>query len=175
MRRHTASYICRCYCDSEMMSDATGRSRETLEKLSRRLTGIAPVLAGLGAGVAGFNACVVAVGLGAEVTILDLNPQPLSYVRDVVQGHVTTLMSNVANVESSVAEADLVIAGVLIPGGKAPTLISRELLRQMDSGSALVDVSVDQGGCANVLTTEKPSRIDHGNGQMIACAGIQKA
>jgi len=102
----------------------------------------------VGAGVVGFNACVVAVGLGADVTIVDINPLRLSYVRDVVQGHVTTLMSNTANVEAAVAEADLVIGAVLIPGGKAPRLITRAHLRQMEAGSALVDVAVDQGGCA---------------------------
>ncbi len=108
----------------------------------------------LGAGVVGLNACVVAVGFGADVTIVDINPLRLSYVRDVVQGHVTTLMSNSANIEAAVADADLVIAGVLIPGAKAPKLLNRRLLRQMEPGSALVDVAVDQGGCS---TTTRPT------------------
>jgi alanine dehydrogenase len=119
----------------------------------------------LGAGVAGFNACVVAVGIGADVTILDINPQRLSYVRDVVQGHVTTLMSNRANIESAVAEADLVIGTVLIPGAKAPKLIPRALLRQMEHGSALVDISVDQGGCAETTrptTHHEPRYVEEG-------------
>jgi len=102
----------------------------------------------IGAGVVGLNACVVAVGIGADVTIIDVNPIRLSYVRDVVQGHVTTLMSNEMNIESAVAEADLVIGAVLIPGARAPRLITRKLLRSMEKGSALVDVAVDQGGCA---------------------------
>jgi alanine dehydrogenase len=102
----------------------------------------------LGAGVAGFNACVVAVGLGADVTILDVNPRRLAYVSDVVRGNVTSLMSNRANVEAAVAEADLVIGAVLIPGAKAPRLITRDLLRRMEKRSALVDIAVDQGGCA---------------------------
>ena len=102
----------------------------------------------IGAGVVGFNACVVAVGIGADVTIIDVNPIRLSYVRDVVQGHVTTLMSNEVNIESAVAEADLVIGAVLIPGAKAPRLITPKLLRRMEHGSAFVDVAVDQGGCA---------------------------
>ena len=102
----------------------------------------------VGAGIVGFNACVVAVGFGADVTIIDINPLRLSYVRDVLQGHVTTLMSNAANIESAVREADLVIGAVLIPGAKTPRLITRKLLRQMEPGSALIDVSVDQGGCA---------------------------
>lgn len=102
----------------------------------------------LGAGVAGFNACVVAVGLGADVTILDTNPRRLAYVSDVVRGNVTSLMSNRANIEAAVAEADLVIGAVLIPGAKAPRLITRDLLRRMEARSALVDIAVDQGGCA---------------------------
>jgi alanine dehydrogenase len=102
----------------------------------------------IGAGIVGLNACVVAVGFGADVTIIDINPLRLAYVRDVVQGHVTTLMSNVANIEGAVSEADLVICAVLIPGAKAPRLVTRQHLRQMEDGSALVDVAVDQGGCA---------------------------
>ena len=102
----------------------------------------------IGAGIVGLNACVVGVGLGADVTIIDINPLCLAYVRDVVQGHVTTLMSNAANIESAVSAADLVICGVLIPGAKSPLLITRKHLQQMEPGSAIVDVAVDQGGCA---------------------------
>jgi len=119
----------------------------------------------LGAGIVGFNACVVAVGLGADVTIVDINPPRLSYVRDVVQGHVTTLMSNAANLEASIAEADLVIGAVLIPGGKAPRLVTRELLRRMEPGSALVDIAVDQGGCAETTrptTHHDPRYVEEG-------------
>jgi alanine dehydrogenase len=102
----------------------------------------------LGAGIAGFNACVVAVGLGADVTILDINPRRLAYVSDVVRGNVTSLMSNRANIESAVADADLLIGAVLIPGAKAPRLVTRELLRRMEPRSAFVDIAVDQGGCS---------------------------
>jgi alanine dehydrogenase len=102
----------------------------------------------LGAGIAGFNACVVAVGLGADVTILDINPRRLAYVSDVVRGNVTSLMSNRANIESAVADADLLVGAVLIPGAKAPRLVTRELLRRMEPRSAFVDIAVDQGGCA---------------------------
>lgn len=102
----------------------------------------------LGAGVAGFNACVVAVGIGADVTILDVNPRRLAYVSDVVRGNVTSLMSNRANIEAAIADADLVIGAVLIPGAKAPRLVTRELLRRMEPRSAFVDIAVDQGGCA---------------------------
>ena len=108
----------------------------------------------LGAGIVGLNACVVGVGFGADVTIVDVNPLRLAYVRDVVQGHVTTLMSNTANVEGAVREADLVICAVLIPGAKTPRLVTRAHLRQMEPGSALVDVAVDQGGCAE---TSRPT------------------
>jgi alanine dehydrogenase len=119
----------------------------------------------IGAGVVGFNACVVGVGFGAEVTILDVNPTRLGYVRDVVQGHVTTLMSNAANVESSIQDADLVISGVLIPGAKTPRLITRQLLRKMEPGSALVDVAIDQGGCAETsrpTTHHDPRYVEEG-------------
>ena len=119
----------------------------------------------IGAGIVGLNACVVAVGFGADVRIIDINPLRLAYVRDVVQGHVTTLMSNVANIEESVSGADLVICAVLIPGAKTPRLVTRQHLRQMEDGSALVDVAVDQGGCAETsrpTTHHDPRYIEHG-------------
>ena len=114
----------------------------------------------IGAGIVGLNACVVGVGFGADVTIVDINPLRLAYVRDVVQGHVTTLMSNAANIEGAVRDADLVICAVLIPGAKTPRLVAREHLRQMEDGSALVDVAVDQGGCAETsrATTHRDPR-----------------
>ena len=108
----------------------------------------------IGAGIVGLNACVVGVGFGADVTIVDINPLRLAYVRDVVQGHVTTLMSNAANIEIAVTEADLVICAVLIPGAKAPRLVTRQHLSRMEDGSALVDVAIDQGGCAE---TSRPT------------------
>ena len=119
----------------------------------------------IGAGVVGMNACVVGVGLGAEVTILDINPLRLGYVRDVVQGHVTTLMSNAANIEGAVASADLVVCSVLIPGARAPRLVTRAHLAEMEPGSALVDVAVDQGGCAETsrpTTHRDPRYIEEG-------------
>ena len=119
----------------------------------------------IGAGIVGLNACVVAVGFGADVTIIDINPLRLAYVRDVVQGHVTTLMSNAANIEGAVGEADLVICAVLIPGAKTPRLVSRSHLRKMEDGSALVDVAVDQGGCAETsrpTTHHDPRYVEEG-------------
>jgi alanine dehydrogenase len=122
------------------------------------LSGVAGVRPGkvviLGAGISGTSACQVAVGLGAHVSILDIAPARLRYVHDILGGHVTTVMSNRANVEEEVASADLVIGAVLIPGAKAPKLLSRSLLHSMRPGSALVDVSIDQGGCAE---TSRPT------------------
>ena len=119
----------------------------------------------IGAGVVGLNACVVGVGFGADVTIIDINPLRLAYVRDVVQGHVTTLMSNTANIESAVASADLVLCSVLIAGARTPRLVTRAHLAQMEPGSALVDVAVDQGGCAETsrpTTHHDPRYVEEG-------------
>jgi alanine dehydrogenase len=122
------------------------------------LSGVAGVRPGkvviLGAGIAGASACQAAVGLGARVSILDINPTRLRYVHDILTGHVTTVMSNRANIEEEVANSDLVVGTVLIPGAKAPKLLSRALIRSMRPGSALVDVSIDQGGCAE---TSRPT------------------
>jgi len=108
----------------------------------------------LGAGMSGSAACQVAAGMGAYVSILDVNPTKLRYVHDILGGHVTTLMSNRANVEEEAVDADLLIGAVLIPGAQAPKLISRTLLRRMKPGAALVDISIDQGGCAE---TSRPT------------------
>jgi alanine dehydrogenase len=108
----------------------------------------------LGAGISGTAACQVAAGMGAYVSVLDINPTKLRYVHDILGSHVTTLMSNRANVEEEVVDADLVIGSVLIPGAKAPKLISRVLARRMRAGSAFVDISIDQGGCAE---TSRPT------------------
>jgi alanine dehydrogenase len=105
----------------------------------------------LGAGIAGTSACQVAVGFGAHVSILDVNPAKLRYVHDILGGHVTTVMSNRANVEEEVSSADLVIGAVLIPGAKAPRLVSRSLVRGMRTGTAIVDVAIDQGGCVETI------------------------
>lgn len=101
----------------------------------------------IGGGVVGTNAAKMAVGLGADVTILDVNLSRLEYLDDVFQGRVTTLYSNTQNIEQSVIESDLVIGGVLITGHKAPTLVSKQMISAMSKGSVVVDVAVDQGGC----------------------------
>ncbi len=108
----------------------------------------------LGAGIAGSNACFVAVGMGARVSILDINPTKLRYIHDVMGGHVVTVMSNRANIEEEIMSADLVVGTILIPGAKAAKLITRDMIKRMKKGSAIVDISVDQGGCAE---TTKPT------------------
>jgi alanine dehydrogenase len=118
----------------------------------------------IGAGVAGSNACRVAVGMGAHVSVLDVKPQKLAYLYDAMQGQVTTIMSNKANIEEEVADADLVIASVLVPGAKAPKLISKALVKRMRAGSVLVDIAIDQGGCAETsrpTTHSEPTFIAH--------------
>ncbi len=102
----------------------------------------------LGAGIAGTNSCQVAVGVGANVSILDINPARLRYVHDILGGHVTTVMSNRANIEEEVLSADLVISSILVPGARAPKLLTRSLFRSMKPGAAFVDISIDQGGSA---------------------------
>lgn len=101
----------------------------------------------LGGGIVGTNAAKMALGLGAHVTVLDLSHNRLQYLDDVFRGQLETLTSNEANIEEAVFAADLVIGAVLIPGGRAPWLVTREMLPQMKKGSVIVDVSVDQGGC----------------------------
>lgn len=118
----------------------------------------------IGAGIVGANACHVAVGIGAQVSILDVNPSRLGYVRDIMQGHVTTVMSNRANIEEEVIKADLVIGAVLIPGAKAPKLISEEMVQKMKPGAAIVDVAVDQGGMCETTrptTHDEPTYLVH--------------
>ncbi|WP_425860985.1 alanine dehydrogenase [Arthrobacter sp. TWP1-1] len=101
----------------------------------------------LGAGVAGTNAASMAMGLGADVTILDINIGRLRELDALYQGRLKTVASNSYEVDKSVVDADLVIGSVLIPGAKAPKLVSNELVSRMKPGSVLVDIAVDQGGC----------------------------
>jgi alanine dehydrogenase len=101
----------------------------------------------IGGGVVGINAARMAVGLGAEVTILDVNHKRLEYLDDVFQGRLSTLHSNVINIEKSVIESDLVVGGVLVTGWKAPVLVTKSMIERMQPGSVVVDVAVDQGGC----------------------------
>jgi alanine dehydrogenase len=101
----------------------------------------------IGAGVSGQNAAAIALGMQAEVLLLDKNVARLRQMDAIYQGHCQTVASNSYEVEKAVLDADLVIGAVLIPGAKAPTLISNELVSRMKPGSVLVDISIDQGGC----------------------------
>jgi alanine dehydrogenase len=108
----------------------------------------------IGGGVVGTNAAKMAVGLGAEVRILDVNAARLEYLDDIFGSQITTVYSNQHNTELLVQDSDLVIGAVLIPGRKAPHLVTREMISQMSPGSVVVDVAVDQGGC---IATCKPT------------------
>ena len=101
----------------------------------------------IGAGVSGMNAAAIALGMQAEVILLDRNVEKLRAADRIYQGHLQTVASNSYEVERAVIGADLVIGAVLVPGAKAPTLVSNELVSRMKPGSVLVDISVDQGGC----------------------------
>ena len=101
----------------------------------------------IGAGVSGMNAAAIALGMQAEVLLLDLNIDRLRQADMIYQGHMQTVASNRYEIERAVIDADMVIGAVLVPGAKAPTLISNELVSRMKPGSVLVDISIDQGGC----------------------------
>ncbi len=119
----------------------------------------------IGAGISGINAAHLAVGIGAQVTILDINQMRLNYLEDIFHSRAVLLMANAGNVEESIIHADLVIASVLIPGARAPHLITRDLLRKMEPGSALVDIAIDQGGCAETsrpTTHDDPTYVEEG-------------
>ncbi|MFD3448356.1 alanine dehydrogenase [Microbacteriaceae bacterium 4G12] len=100
----------------------------------------------IGGGVAGTNAAKVAVGLGADVTIIDLNPDRLRQLDDIFGHQISTLISNPYNIAQAVKESDLVIGAVLIPGAKAPKLVTEEMIKSMEPGSVVVDIAIDQGG-----------------------------
>ena len=101
----------------------------------------------VGGGVVGINAAKMAVGLGADVTILDVNTARLEYLDDIFGGRLTTLFSNALNVEEAVIESDLIVGAVLVTGAKAPQLVTKDMISRMQPGSVVVDVAVDQGGC----------------------------
>ncbi len=111
----------------------------------------------LGGGVVGTNAAKIAIGMGADVRILDISLNRLEYLDDVFRDRVTTLHSNIETLADTVREADLVVGAVLIPGAKAPRLITRELISEMKEGAVVVDVAVDQGGC---IETCRPTTHD---------------
>ena len=108
----------------------------------------------LGAGIVGVQAAKMAAGLGAHVTIMDVNMKRLRYVNDIMPSHVVTEYSSAFNIKKHIQTHDLIIGGVLIKGAKAPKLITREMLKMMRPGTVLVDVAVDQGGC---METSRPT------------------
>ncbi|MBW4526293.1 MAG: alanine dehydrogenase [Phormidium tanganyikae FI6-MK23] len=119
----------------------------------------------LGGGIVGTEAARMAIGMGAQVTILDVNVDRLSYLETIFGSRVELLYSNLSQIEELVPQADLLIGSVLIPGRKAPTLVSRNLVKQMRSGSVIVDVAVDQGGCIETLhptSHTEPTYVDEG-------------
>ncbi|HEY7534163.1 MAG TPA: alanine dehydrogenase [Nitrospiraceae bacterium] len=111
----------------------------------------------LGAGIVGTAATRIAVGMGARVTVINLDLERLRYLDDLYQGRIETRASTTSAIEQSIRDADLVIGAVLIPGGRAPKLVSRELVSQMKQGSVVVDVAVDQGGCFETTRTTSHS------------------
>jgi alanine dehydrogenase len=118
----------------------------------------------IGGGVVGINAAKIALGMGANVTILDINLDRLRYLADVMPG-MTVLASNSDNVEKAVIEADIVVGGLLIPGAKAKKMVTIDMISKMRKGSVIVDVAIDQGGCVegSVATThEKPTFLIEG-------------
>ena len=119
----------------------------------------------IGAGVAGQSALKIAYGVGADVTILDTDLEKLRYVNDIYHNKVETLYSSKANIQHCLKHADLVIGTVLIPGDKAPKLVTKEDLKLMEKGSVLVDISIDQGGCfetSRPTTHENPTYVVDG-------------
>jgi alanine dehydrogenase len=112
----------------------------------------------IGGGVVGQNAARIAMGLGAQVTVLDVNLKTLAYIDDVYEGRIETMYSDPLNIESAVAQADLVVGAVLIAGARAPRLVTAKMVKEMEAGSVIVDVSIDQGGC---VETARPTTHDN--------------
>ncbi|MGO4888539.1 alanine dehydrogenase [Anaerobacillus sp. MEB173] len=120
----------------------------------------------IGGGVVGTNAAKLAMGLGADVTIIDLSPERLRQLDDIFGNDIQTLMSNPLNIAQAVAESDLVIGAVLIPGAKAPKLVTEDMIKAMSPGSVIVDVAIDQGGIFEtvdrITTHDNPTYEKHG-------------
>ncbi|MGH3050210.1 MAG: alanine dehydrogenase, partial [Gaiellaceae bacterium] len=115
------------------------------------LGGVAGVAPGrvviIGGGIVGYNAAIMALGLGAQVTILERSIDRMRHLDEILSGRVSLLMSSTLQVEESISQADVVIGAVLIPGARAPKLVTRPMLGHMQPGAVLVDVAIDQGGC----------------------------
>lgn len=147
------------------MSEVAGRMsvQEGAKCLEKPLKGRGVLLGGvpgvppgkvliLGGGIVGTQAAKMAAGLGAQVTIMDISLPRLRQLADILPANVTTMMSNSYNIRAMIKDADLIIGAVLIPGAKAPQLITRDMLKEMRPGTVLVDVAVDQGGCIETCT-----------------------
>lgn len=119
----------------------------------------------VGGGTAGTHAARMAVGIGAQVTILEVNPDRVRQLDELFQGRAAVVLSNAVTLPEVLADADMVVGAVLVPGARAPRLITRELLRTMPRGAVLVDIAIDQGGCAETsrpTTHEHPTYIEEG-------------
>jgi alanine dehydrogenase len=157
------------------MSEVAGRMaiQEGAKYLEKPLKGRGILLGGvpgvkpakviiLGGGIVGSNSAKIAAGMGADVTIVDVNLNRLRYLDDVMPKNVRTMVSNEYTIRELITDADLIVGGVLIPGAKAPKLITRDMLKLMRPGTVLVDVAVDQGGCIETCrptTHEDPTYI----------------
>ena len=118
----------------------------------------------IGGGVVGANAARIAIGLGAQVTVLDINLKTLAYLDDIYEGRIITQYSDPHSVDQAVTEADLVVGAVLIAGARAPRLVTEDMIKRMEPGSVIVDVSIDQGGCvatARPTTHDNPTYLVH--------------
>ncbi|MGM0852736.1 MAG: alanine dehydrogenase [Bacillota bacterium] len=161
------------------MSEVAGRMAAQVgaQFLERTKGGMGVLLSGIpgvkrskvaiiGGGVVGTNVAKIAIGLGANVSILDLSPNRLRELDDLFGTNVNTLMSNPMNIANAVAEADLIVGAVLIPGAKAPKLVTEDMVKTMKEGSVIVDVAVDQGGIFetvdHITTHDDPIYIKHG-------------
>ena len=160
------------------MSQIAGRLsiQEGAKYLEKKFGGMGMLLAGvpgtpkchvviLGGGTVGANACKLAVGMGANVTILDINLKRLEQLDDMFGARIQTLVSNESNIERAVKGADLVIGSVLVPGGSTPKLFKRAYLKDMKDGAVFVDVAIDQGGCgesSHVTTHDDPVFVEEG-------------
>lgn len=161
------------------MSEVAGRMavqigatmlQKTNEGIGLLLGGVPGVLPAevviIGGGVVGLNAAKIASGLGANVTIFDINAERMAYIDDISNGQIHTAYNNEYNLSNALKRADLVIGAVLVPGAKAPCIVSEEMVMEMKRGSAIVDVAIDQGGCIatcdHTTTHDDPYFIKHG-------------
>ncbi len=160
------------------MSEIAGKMsiQEGAKYLEKPMTGRGILLGGvpgvspakvviIGAGVVGTNAAKVAAGLGADVVVMDINLDRLRYLDDVMPANVDTIFSDPHTIRKHLREADLVFGAVLVPGAKAPRLVTRSLLKEMPAGAVICDVAIDQGGCIETsrpTTHQKPTYIEEG-------------